>query len=153
MGFTYYLRVVSGLCFVLALILVVGYLARRIGRKTPFLAGAELGVVLGRVHLARGATLHFVQTGGRVLVVGATNTSMSLVAEFDASAFDGRPDTSHSAPQEFSPDNFLAQLRQSSRTLAENPQEDIEDDGIASLRGDIQRLQQYLKEESRDPRE
>lgn len=153
LGFSYYAKVFSGLCFVLALILIVGYAARRLGRKTPLLAGAGLGEILGRLHLARGVSLHFVRTGGRVLVVGVTSNALSLVAEFAASAFEGEAPDAALAGEGPRPGPFLAQLRESAETLSEPAARGDEDDEIASLRGDIQRLQRYLKEESRGPRE
>ena len=149
----YYAQVVGALCFVLFLILVVGYLARRLGRRSPFLGGSDYGHVVGRLMLAPGASLHFVEAAGRILVVGVTKDRVALVAEYDAAEF-------HSAEEEEAPahpmsraagahangGNFLAQLQQSSRAY-DMPRED---DEIASLRGDIQRLQAYLREESRE---
>ncbi|MDK1022001.1 MAG: flagellar biosynthetic protein FliO, partial [Candidatus Hydrogenedentes bacterium] len=74
------------LCIVIALILIVYYGLWRWGKKVPLLAGASLGTVLGRIHLERGTTLHFLRTGGRVLIVGVNGNAVSLVADFDASA-------------------------------------------------------------------
>ena len=144
-GFRYYLSVASALAFVLGLIILVGYAARRIGKRTPLLAGADLGNVLGRVYLARGASLHFVRTGGKVLIVGLTNGTMSLIAEFDEAAFEEA--ASSPSRQEFSADSFLSQLQQSSQSMrAADPDKD---DDITALRDDIERLQQRLREESR----
>ena len=146
------------LSFVLALIFLVYYGIRKWGKNVPILAGASLGTVLGRIHLERGNTLHFVRTGGRVLLVGVNGSAVSLVADFDAAAFEG---TGTDAPSEdsdsvvpFNPDSFLAQLQASSKTLklpsARADDASVEDDEIAALRGDIQRLQDYLREESRE---
>ncbi|MBI5095120.1 MAG: hypothetical protein HZB26_22125, partial [Candidatus Hydrogenedentes bacterium] len=55
------------LCVVLMLIVLVAYVLRKFGRRTPLLtalAGSSLATVLGKVHLARGVSLHFIQTGG-----------------------------------------------------------------------------------------
>lgn len=151
----YYLRVVAAVCVVVALILVLGYLMRRFGRNTPLLAGPDLAKTLGRVYLTKGATLHFVQTAGRVLVIGVTNQNVSLVAEFDATGFRGERGEGAEQAGAFNPDAFLAHLRESSRTMSEAVQgeQDEADDDIAALRGDIQRLQQYLREETREPQD
>ncbi len=144
------------LCVVIALILLVYYVARRWGKKVPLLAGATLGTVLGRVHLERGSTLHFVRTGGRVLVVGVSGNAVSLVSEFDAAAFERleavREEEPEPAPP-FNPDSFLAQLQASSQAMGpalEMEEAQVDDDEIAALRGDIQRLQRYLREEARE---
>ena len=150
------LRGFFALCVVIALILLVYYVARRWGKKVPFLAGATLGTVLGRIHLERGTTLHFVRTGGRVLVVGVNGNAVSLVSDFDAAAFDSfesGPEEENEAAPPFNPDSFLAQLQASSRAVGpglEMEQTPVDDDEIAALRGDIQRLQRYLREESRE---
>lgn len=150
------LQAIFALCFVLALILFVYYGVRRWGKKVPLLAGASLGSVLGRIHLERGTTLHFVRTGGRVLIVGVNGNAVSLVSDFDAAAFEsfepGREEENEAAPP-FNPDSFLAQLQASSRAVGpglEMEQAPVDDDEIAALRGDIQRLQRYLREESRE---
>jgi len=151
------LRGVFALCVVIALILFVYYGIRRWGKKVPLLAGGSLGSVLGRIHLERGTTLHFVRTGGRVLVVGVNGNAVSLVSDFDAAAFESfeggvRGEENEVAPP-FNPDSFLAQLQASSQAMGpglEKEQTRVEDDEIAALRGDIQRLQRYLREESRE---
>ncbi len=146
------------LSFVLALIFLVYYGVRKWGKNVPILAGASLGTVLGRIHLERGNTLHFVRTGGRVLIVGVNGSAVSLVADLDAAAFESAgadaPLEDSNSVVPFNPDSFLAQLQASSRTLespsARADDASVEDDEIAALRGDIQRLQDYLREESRE---
>ena len=143
------------LCIVLALILGIYYGVRRWGKKVPLLAGPGLGALLGRIHLERGTALHFVRTAGRVLVIGANNNSISLLADFDAALFDQKhpEETTEAAPAPFNPDSFLAQLQASSEAMGRrviHDQPKAEDDEIAALRGDIQRLQRYLREESRE---
>lgn len=150
------LKGLFALCIVLALIFLVYYAARRWGKKVPLLAGASLGKVLGRIHLERGSTLHFVRTGGRVLVVGVNGNAVSLVSDFDAAAFESIeavPEEEHEAAPPFNPDSFLAQLQASSQAMGpalEMEQTQVDDDEIAALRGDIQRLQRYLREEARE---
>ncbi len=149
-------RGVFALCIVIALILIVYYGLRRWGKKVPLLAGANLASVLGRIHLERGTTLHFLRTGGRVLIVGVNANAVSLVADFDASAFESQSEDSEGASEPaapFNPDGFLAQLQASSQAIGPRPETDevpVDDDEIAALRGDIQRLQRYLREESRE---
>ncbi len=149
-----YTQGLLALAFVVALILVVYWAARRWGKNVPMLAGAHLGKVLGRVYLDRGTALHFVQVGEKVLLVGANANSVSLLGEFSAAVFNG--DTSKApiasmATVPFNPDSFLAELKSRSAQFA--PAERAaraEEDEIASLRGDIQRLQRYLREENRE---
>lgn len=140
------------------MIFLLGYIARRFGGKSPLLAGAGLGSVIGRVYLAKGAALYYVRTGGRVLVVGVTNNTMSLIGEFDAVAFDdedaemesGFPSEAESEPD---PDAFLSQLRGSSSAMRSAEEGDFTGDmEIDSLKGDIRRLQSLLEEESRETR-
>jgi len=143
------LKMIVSLSFVIALILIIFYFVRKVGKRTSLLAGPELGTVLGRIHLGRGSALHFVRAGGRILVVGVTNNAMSLIAEFDGDAF-SLPAEEPAASGEFNPDQFLEQLRNSSEAMNEIPTKHVKDDEIDSLRSDIQRLQEYLREESRD---
>ncbi len=146
------LRSVSSLFVVIALILIVYYAARRWGKRVPLLAGAHLGKVLGRLYLDRGTALHFVQVGEKVLLIGANANSVSLISEVSASGIHrGAPPQSPAAPVPFNPDSFLAELRARSQELSSAqrvPQ--AEEDEIANLRGDIQRLQRYLRDENRE---
>jgi flagellar biogenesis protein FliO len=154
------LRGIAATAFVLGLILLLGYIARRFGGKSPLLAGVGLGSVIGRVYLAKGAALYYVRTGGRVLVVGVTNNTISLVGEFDAAAFDDEDAElesrfpSEPEPElEPDPDAFLSQLRGSSSAIRSAEEGDFTGDmEIDSLKGDIRRLQSLLEEESRETR-
>jgi flagellar biogenesis protein FliO len=146
---------------------------RKFGGRTPILAGARLGVVLGRIYLSPRASLYFVRTGGRVLVVGITQNTIALVSEFDADAFDSVPAAEAPAQAERasteadrktmeSGKRFLSQLKASTRAMhqefaprlpdelkrderADAPSVDLE-----ALRQDILRLQEHLKEELRE---
>ncbi len=179
LGLSNLLRVFSVLCVVIALILIVTLLLKKFGTRTPLFAGSSLGAVLGKIHLSPRASLHFVRTGGRVLVVGVTQNDISLVSEFDAAAFEGEialeEGTAASAPEPWRPreetghaavpsakegerdDRFLAELKASagdllkdtSRPQSNEPQE-APDADIDSLRKDILRLQKYLKENLRE---
>ena len=142
----------SSLLVVLALILVLVFLAKKYGKHTPLLAGSDLAKVLGKVYLAPRVSLHFVRTGGKVLVIGVTQNAIAVVGEFDAAAFETEPaettpEGPAAEPDEASPDSFLDQLKASLQGAANTaaPLRD-EDADIASLRQDIQRLQRYLEE-------
>ena len=147
------LIMIAALCVVLALLFGINYGLRKWGKGVPILAGPNLGKVLGRVYLDRGLTLHFVRIGERVLVIGANGNSVSTVGDFSASVFDRPASTSPESANgdaPFNPDSFLAELQERTRDLrqvAGLPH--AEEDEIAALRGDIQRLQRYLREENR----
>ncbi len=148
-----FLTVIAALCIVVALLLGISYGVRRWGKNVPMLAGPNLAKVLGRVYLDRGTALHFVRIGDRVLVIGVTGNALSTVGDFSAAVFErsaaAEPQPGNSeAP--FNPDSFLAELQERSRDLkqaATLPR--AEEDEIAALRGDIQRLQRYLRDENR----
>lgn len=150
-GFLYTMKTISALLAVLGLIILIGYLVRKLGKRIPLLAGAELGTILGRIYLARGTTLHFVKTGGRILVLGITNNAISLLKEFDADEFDALNASSSNKSKSTNGEDFLAQFEERSRILRDPDQAariDTEDDDISSLRGDIRRLREFIKKDS-----
>jgi flagellar biogenesis protein FliO len=146
------LRTIAALSIVVALLLAGGYALKRWGKGVPILAGPNLAKVLGRIYLDRGTALHFVRVADRVLVVGVNGSTISTVAEFNAAAFEGdRADSPEAPAGAFNPDSFLAELQEHSRELKQAaglPR--AEEDEIAALRGDIQRLQRYLRDENRE---
>jgi flagellar biogenesis protein FliO len=157
-GFRAVAEMLMALCIVLGLIVLSFYLIRRFGNRTPLLAGAGLGQVLGRVYLTPKASLHFVRTGGKVLVIGVTQESVQLVETFEATAFEkltpppreGEPGDD-AATLSAKGSAFLAQLREQSDRMRQPVEKDTVDDGdIATLRGDIERLQRMLREATRD---
>jgi flagellar biogenesis protein FliO len=142
------IRTLSWLLVLCGVIVLGGYLLRRYGKGTPLLAGQHYGQVLAKVYLGPRAALHYVRSGGRVLVIGLTQNQMSLITEFDAEAFE---DAQASAPSAESagPESFLDALRAASKpptAKAAVP----EDDELTSLRGDVQRLQRYLQDNIRE---
>lgn len=142
------LRTFLWLCVLCALIILAGYLLKRFGQRTPLLAGQRLGVVLGRVHLDPKAAIHYVRTGGRVLLLGVTPQQVTLLTEFDASAFEEVQEMEPAPDPRLrtnEPAGFLAQL-QANHAKLQAP-----DDELVTLRSDIQRLQQSLQEKMRDP--
>lgn len=149
--FTSGLRAFGALAVIVAVIILGGAIARKYLPKTPVLAGLRLGQVLGRVHLTPKASLYYVKTGGRVLVVGVTPAGIHLLTEFEGEAFDASlqaaPDPEPADPREGISPNFLEYL-----TAAQRPARPAADEDIANLRGEIQRLSEFLREASRDPR-
>lgn len=149
------LRMIAALCVVLALIFICYYAIRRFGKKIPIIGGRQLGQVIGQLHLTRDATLHYVRTGGRVLIISVSSEGVSLVAEFSESAFDQElgETVEHGG---FAPEQFVAELKEQSaayQTGTSGDDSPVEDDDMAVLRGDIHRLQEYLQEETREPKE
>ncbi len=147
-------RWIVAISIVIALVLVLGYIARRFASKTPLLAGADLGQVLGRIYLNRQAALFYVETGGRVLVIGVTNNAVSLVSEFDATAFDAAGAAEAEPPSDA--ETFLSQLEASARAMqgrsgsgrvAQNKGAAALPDDMASMKRDIERMRRMLAEE------
>jgi len=146
-------KVISALFFVCALILMLFLLAKRYGRKLPALAGAELAQTLGQVYLKPNVSLHFVETGGKVLVIGLSPNSMTAIAEFDAVAFHAQvEDESQAAAAEAEPgtiqtSDFLKEFKQSLEEMRKpTPAGPSDDAEITALREDVHRLQRYLQE-------
>jgi len=147
-------KTLAALCLVLALCFGLFYAARRWGKGVPMLAGPSLAKVLGRIHLDRGTALHFVRIGDRVLVIGVNGSAITNLADFSASVFEKAGGEDGNGEAAFNPDSFLAELQQHSLEMRQSaglPRAD--EDEIASLRGDIQRLQRYLRDENREPAE
>jgi flagellar biogenesis protein FliO len=136
-GWAMALQAFFSLCLLCGVIILGGYLLRRFGKNTPLLAGARLGEVLGRVHLTPRASLHYVRSGGRVLVVGVTPNGIHPVAEFDADAFaeETAPDAAPVAAGD-----FLSQLK----SAQAGPKPPVDED-LGALRSEIQQLQAYLR--------
>lgn len=143
------LRTVMWLGVICAAIILLSLLLRRAGRKTPLLAGQQFGSVLGRLYLTPRAALHFVRSGDRVIVIGVTPNAIALITEFDADAFLAPSDNTGA---EGSPrHNFLSKLQSNLVSMERN--EASEDDDIAALRGDIERLREHLQERAREKRD
>ena len=146
-------RVFSALCLVLAIILLLTFWVRRHGKKSPLFSGTSLASVMGRVYLEPRVCLHFVQTGGKVLVIGVTPNSIALLSSFDAASFGS---AQKSRPEGASVDApaFMAQLEASIQEMQKRPVESgAADEEVAALRKDIERLQEYLKEGTHLPKE
>lgn len=138
------LQAVAVLCLICALVVLSGYLMRRFGKGSPLLAGPSLGHELGRIYLNPKASLHFVRSGGRVLVVGVTPQSMNLITEFDQDSFE-EGERSKPAPAKIRP--FESELHRSAARMENRA---VDDEDFDALRGDIKRLQQYLQDSARE---
>ena len=131
-----------------ALILLLLAAAKRWGKRSPLLAGHNLGRVMGRIALSPQASLHFVRIQDEVLVVGVTQQNVSLIQTLDAQAFeiDEAPTNVEEARGPI-PADFLSQLQSSQATLAESST--AMDEELDSLKGDLQRLKQYFQDSAR----
>lgn len=137
-GWAAALQAFFSLALLCGVIILGGYLLRRYGKNTPLLAGTRLGEVIGRVHLTPRHSLHYVRTGGRVLVVGVTPAGIHPVAEFDAEVFaEEAADAGAGAPAA----DFLTHLR----TARSAPKAPPVDDDLGALREEVQQLQAYLR--------
>ena len=144
-------------CVVIALILIAYYLLNRYGKKTPIFAGASLGQILGRLHLSSKAMLYFVRVKDKVLVVGVSTNEVTRIAEFDAALFESTVEpVLPQAATKPAKQSFIQELKEQTQPKAPAvapqpaPAEPPVDDEIAALRNDLERLQQYLQESSRD---
>lgn len=146
-------EVIAVLLFLCAVIILLGYAVRRFGKRTPFLAGADLGSVLGKVYLNPRASLHYVKSGGRILVLGVTQNNVQLITEFDETDFGGAGEEGRLSSSEATAGSSFLQELQSRVEGAERerPRLHETDESIASLRGELQRLQQHLGKSTREP--
>ena len=149
------LQAFAWLLVVIALILLVYYVLQRRSRGGQLRTGTQLGAVLGRIYLSPRMCLHFVRTGGKVLVVGQAQNALTLIASFDEAEF-AVPEEPAARPEA----DFFSQLRGNLSRMQRKDGEDdsvreavdsIDEDDIAALRGDIHRLQEYLRDSTREP--
>jgi flagellar protein FliO/FliZ len=88
------LRIAFSLLVVLGLMWALAKVARRpLTRR----AGASLGV-LGRQQLTRGASLAVVRVGDRSLILGVTESQVTLLGETDSTSLDRPEPTDHREP-------------------------------------------------------
>ncbi len=147
----YLMRAFAGLLAICAAIIFLGYGVRKYGKHTPIMAGQHLGRHLGTVHLTPKAALHYVKSGDKVLVIGLTPTAITAIAEFPAAAFDAPREGASTDPVSEKTQAFFKQLREAAKgAKAETPSKPAEDDDIAALRGDVQRLQRHIEELGRE---
>ena len=156
------LKTFAWLLVVVATILLIYYFMQRRTSGGKLLSGGRLGTVLGRIYLNPRVCLHYVRTGGKVLVVGQSQNALSLIAEFPEEEFASvREGQGGEEDEEETPGqgkDFFAQLRASLARMGGRSEEEtqdsetsLEEDDIAALRGDIHRLQEYLRDTTREP--
>ena len=138
-------RVFTALLLVLAIIFLLTYILKRTGKQTALLSGPSLATVLGKVYLEPRVRLHFVRTGGKVLVVGVTQNAIASLAEFDAESFAPEPEKARETVSG-TVSGFVDQLKASMHRMEPRPaaQRDEQDADVSSLKDDIERLQKYL---------
>lgn len=141
------LNAFMALCAVLSLFFLLVYLGKRFGKRTPLLAGQQLGQVMGRVSLSPQASLHFVRTNGEVLVVGVTQHTVNLLRTFDEAEFDAEQARALDRPAPVAPEtNFVEQLKRAQHSMSAVTGVDEE---LDTLKGDLQRLQKYIQDSAR----
>lgn len=158
------LKAFGWLLVVVAMILLVYYFLQRRSSGGNLLTGSRLGAVLGRLYLNPRVCLHFVRTGGKVLVIGQSQNALSLIAGFDeaefaagreescADAVDGAGRTAPEGGREFFSE-LRANLAEINRETGGETRETnlpVDEDDIAALRGDIHRLREYLRDSTRE---
>lgn len=146
-----------GLAAFLAFAKLMQRVLARVGKHSPLLAGPALATLVGRFHLDKQTVLHYVKTGGRVLLLASTPQHVSLVATFDESDFDALNETSTTLVTEKTdspekPLDFRAFLEESASRLDERGATTGPLD-VDALKQDIQRMQKLMKDVSREPNE
>jgi flagellar biogenesis protein FliO len=144
------IRAAGVLLAICGIIVLMGYAARRFGGKTPLLAGTALGRPMGRLYLDPKTVLHFVETGGRVLVIGASQGSIALITEFEAEAFNAAEETMPRTAVAARPTGGESAVVDALRRKQDAATATPGTPDIDSLRGDIQRLKEFLRESQRD---
>ena len=153
-----FIRVISIVLFLCGLMVMAVYVSKKYGGKGSILTGQQLGKVVGQIRISPKASLVYVETGGRILILGLTQQNVSLVSEFDADSFDAMTNTEVVAQTSPQVSGFLEQLKQRQAALqkpaVEPPPSPTTqrpmDDELESLRGDIERLQEFLKDTDGD---
>lgn len=145
------LRYIYGLSVTFALLALFLFVLHKVGRRTPLLAGHNIAKILGKVHLDPRACLYFVRVCRRVLVLGVTRENISVVGDFDAAPFE-KEAVEGERPARQEPQDFLAELKESIRGMDHDHEGDRSDDDaeISALRDNINRLQRYLRDSSRE---
>ena len=163
-----FLRMILSLAIVLALLFLVAYGLKRMGKTTSTIAGTHLGQIMGKLYLSPKVCLHYVRTGGKVLVIGVTPNTISPLTEFEAETFDtyaAIPVNNAEKPATVAEkgERFVTQLmthlqqhrskagESSEKKTLSHAESDIpEDQELLALRNEIQSLRRFLDESSRD---
>ncbi|MEA3365567.1 MAG: flagellar biosynthetic protein FliO, partial [Candidatus Hydrogenedentes bacterium] len=159
------LKAFGWLLVVVALILLVYYILQRRSSGGRLLTGNRLGTVLGRLYLNPRVCLHFVRTGGKVLVIGQSQNALSLIAGFNEADFapvaeesGGGKEAEESETAAPAGRSFFSELRANLTAFNRRPEDELhklsstslDENDIAALREDIDRLQEYLRDSTRE---
>ncbi len=147
----YFFRTVIALIFVIGLILVLLGGLRYFSRKT-YSGVKSIGRIVGALYLSPRSKIYYVHSAGKVFLLGISGDRMSLLFTFPEDEFfasvSNEEDTSFQQ-KTFSKVLEDVETRLQSRASSEKPEfvENI-DDELASLKANIQRLQQAIREET-----
>ncbi len=151
----YFFRMIIALIFVVGLILVLLGGLRYFSRKT-YQGMKSIGKIVGILYLSPRTRIYYVQSAGKVFMLGLSGDRISLLFTFPEDEFfamvtsEDVLDTLPS-PKTFSKVLDDVETRIHSHASSEKSEiaENI-DDEIASLKANIQRLQQAIREENQN---
>jgi len=148
----YFFRTLVALIFVVGLILVLLGVLRYFSNKT-YRGMKSIGKIVGVLYLSPRARIYYVQSAGKVFVLGISGDQMNLLFAFPEDEFfasiANEDIAEPSYPQKaFSKvlDDVETRIQSQSSSKIPEVSENI-DDELASLKANIQRLQQAIREE------
>jgi len=149
----YFFRTFVALIFVIGLILVLLGVLRYFSNKT-YRGMKSIGKIIGVLYLSPRARIYYVQSAGKVFVLGISGDQMNLLFAFPEDEFFvsiANEDITDSAytKKTFSKvlDDVETRIQSQSSSKMPEVSENI-DDELASLKANIQRLQQAIREET-----
>lgn len=149
----YFFRMIMALIFVVGLILVLLGGLRYFSRKT-YQGIKKIGKIVGVLYFSPRTRIYYIQSAGKVFMLGLSGDQMSLLFTFPEDEFFSvvtNEDIADSALSQKTFNKVLDEVetRIHSHASLEKPEitENI-DDEIASLKANIQRLQQAIHEET-----
>ncbi len=150
----YIFRTIVALVLVLGLLLLVLGSMRFFVQKGASKYGKRLGKVLGVIYLSPRARVYYLQTAGKVVALGVSGDRISLLFSMNEDDFfSNLPDVEE--PEEGKAKTFRRVLedveqRIKEKSLGEESTKVSQgfDDDIASLKANIQKLQEALREDS-----
>lgn len=149
----YFFRTLVALIFVIGLILVLLGVLRYFSNKT-YRGIKSIGKIVGVLYLSPRTKIYYVQSAGKVFVLGVSGDRINLLFVFPEDEFfasiANEDITDSSYPQKtFSKvlDDVETRIQSQSASKMPEVSENI-DDELASLKANIQRLQQAIREET-----
>ncbi|MGC9052406.1 MAG: flagellar biosynthetic protein FliO [Candidatus Hydrogenedens sp.] len=149
----YFFRTLVALIFVIGLILVLLGVLRYFSNKTHR-GMKSIGKIVGVLYLSPRTRIYYVQGAGKVFVLGVSGDQMNLLFVFSEDEFFASIANEDSTESSYSQKTFKKVLddvetRIQSQSSSKMPEvsENI-DDELASLKVNIQRLQQAIREET-----